>query len=154
MSAGPRGPAPKPNRVKRLHGEKPSRMNVHELELPAGPVTAPPWLTDASAAEYERLACELRPVLAEPDSTLLAILAEAITDMLRWRELVRMSPLLKADDGLLRRNPAQIALQGTVNQIIVLTAQLGMSPAARARILNGVLADEDTGKSPDRLLSG
>lgn len=156
---GARGPAPKPTRLRVLHGDHPERVNRREPRPAAGPVERPEFLSAEAAAKWDVLAphMEAMGLLTGADVDLLAAYCECYA---RWRRLVQLAakspPVFrgKTDSGdgepTFKRNPLWSQVRDAEGALRVLAREFGLSPSARA----GLRTEPPPGDAAERLLTG
>lgn len=114
-----------------------SATNSAPRSAPGVPA-APAHITAAAAAEYHRTAELLADTIQEHDAALLATYAQAVADIAFFTEqLTREGHILTAVTGGRYLHPAHSARASAHKLLLATAAQLGLSPAARARIGSG-----------------
>lgn len=151
---GKRGPAPKPTKLKLLHGEtRPSQINSAEPQPSPGVPERPEWLDDDAKEMWDLVVGELEPtgVLCRVDGPALAILCESLVHHRQAAERVdREGTLVLGRQGLVKHPAMQVAR----DQALVARAfmqEFGMTPSARSQIR--VPGRGEEGLSAARLLS-
>jgi P27 family predicted phage terminase small subunit len=159
---GARGPAPKPTRLRLLHGDHPERVNRREPRPARLPVVKPAYLSAEASAKWDELAPHLEAmgVLSAADGDLLAAYCECFS---RWRRLAEMAakspPVFKrkgkAQDGqepevVFVRNPLWAQVRDAEAALRVLAREYGFTPSARA----GMHAEAGLAHAAERLLNG
>lgn len=145
-----RGRTPKPAILARLAGDR-RALKKNSVELPFAIPVAPDWLSAEAKAEWD----ELTPMLArmrvmtEADKIALAQLADTIA---RWKyvgEKLKHTYVLPVKDSsgevvTFRRSPlVSIHMEyGLIIQKILI--QFGLTPSARARLVNDEKTEIDT----------
>lgn len=151
---GRRGPAPRPNNLRLLHGEqRPSRINRDEPRPRDVPPGKPGWLSAGAAAEWDRVLPELVAMRTarEADAIALAAYCEAVARLRTASELVARSGLMLRDrDGVIRKNPAVAQARDASVEVRMWAREFGLTPSARQplRVEHSV-----TGLAAERLLS-
>jgi len=142
---GRRGPPPTPTPILKLRG---SRLLEHREGEVAPPVVAPScpaFLSREARAEWRRQTKELLAlgVLARMDRAILAAYCEA------WAEFVTLTKqvedtgrLIKTVVGNIVTNPLVRQKDRAVERLLRLAGHFGFTPAARARIKGGEVAEE------------
>jgi len=154
---GARGPAPKPTRLRVLHGGHPERVNRSEPQPARLPVTIPGYLSNEARMKWEELAPHLEAmgVLTAVDVDLLAAYCECFA---RWRRLAQLSasspPVFKrggdGEDVVFARNPLWSQVRDAEAALRVLAREFGFTPSARS----GLRAQSAMGAAAERLLTG
>lgn len=149
---GKRGPKGKPTNVRLLHGDRPSRINHHEPQPPAGEVEPPEDISDAARQVWDRLAPQLERVgvLTPWDVDSLRVFCDAVVHNRQASRLVAQSSvLIKGRKDALVKNPAMQVVRDTADTIARFGDRFGLSPAARSQIVMGTPARDER----ERLLS-
>ena len=145
---GARGPAPKPTALKRLAGN-PGRHRLNEREpqpRPAGQPQAPKWLNGEARREWRRVVRELHRtgVLTTVD---MGVLEGYCVSYARWRHaegmLERQPEVIESDKGNLYQNPWYGVARTAMRDALRMAQELGMTPAARSRVVVEREAQED-----------
>lgn len=151
----PRGPKPKPTRLKLLAGTaRAHRLNPAEPDIVPAVPAAPDHLSDAALAEWVRVTGEMAQagILSELDRGALAAYAQAYG---RWVAAERALAVMAARDsvtaGLVIRtqsgNAIQNPLVGTANKamadMVRYAAEFGLTPSARSRVSATNMPDAD-----------
>jgi P27 family predicted phage terminase small subunit len=160
---GARGPAPKPTRLRVLHGGHPERINRNEPQPAALPVECPTYLSEAARAKWVELAphLEVMGVLTAVDVDLLAAYCECYA---RWRRLAQLAasspPVFrrggKAEgdkpegETVFARNPLWSQVRDAEAALRVMAREFGFTPSARS----GLRAQSAVGAAAERLLTG
>lgn len=149
---GRRGPAPKPTKLRILHGDEERRINRNEPQPAEGQPEPPAALDAASRDVWNYVVAELDAMgLANrPDRDQLHAYCEAVALHSKAVKLVHAAgPLLRDEDGQVRTNPAvRIQMQAS-RSMLLFAREFGLTPAARVHLTAGVIADVHA----DRLLS-
>lgn len=136
---------PVPREWKVLTGSKRARTTRESWSPPRGVPPCPPEVeADRLArAEWERLvpALAAHGVLRSTDWAIAAIYCLTYADMLRWMQ-ARESLIAESSQGI-RRHPADVAVTQLRGELRRLLAELGLTPASRARVGTPPPADED-----------
>jgi len=137
-----RGPPPKPTVLKAAEGNPGKRrLNQAELAEPAQAPACPKWLDETGRQLWNTLVPELMKlgVLRMLDQIQLASLCDAYAIMISARESMAKLPgearmLVKTPNGAIQQNPL-LSVINTQRQIIGrISAEFGLTPAARARL--------------------
>ncbi len=151
----PRGPKPKPTRLKVLTGTaRAHRLNPAEPEIEPAVPDAPDHLSDEAHAEWVRVTDEMAQagILSALDRGALAAYAQAYG---RWVAAERALHVVAARDavtaGLIIRtqsgNAIQNPLVGTANKamadMVRYAAEFGLTPSARSRVSAAPILDAD-----------
>ena len=155
---GARGPAPKPTRLRVLHGGHPERVNRNEPQPAPLPVTEPGYLSAVAAAKWRELAPHLEHmgVLTAVDVDLLAAYCECYA---RWRRVAALAassaPVFKrgsaeGEDMVLARNPLWSQARDAEAALRVMAREFGFTPSARS----GLRAQAGIASAAERLLTG
>jgi len=133
-----KGRKPKPTALKLVDGNPGKRrVRGHEPKPPAGKPTCPDHLSPTAKAEWKRIATTLNQIglLTRIDRTVLAAYCQAYG---RWveaeKKLAGTPPLLKTPAGYVQTSPWITISNKQVELMVKLMAELGLSPAARARL--------------------
>jgi P27 family predicted phage terminase small subunit len=137
----------KPTAIRRLEGNRGKRAWNHaEPVPPEGLPTCPAHLSDAAVAEWDRLATSLHEmgVLTVVDRAALAAYCQAYGRWVEAEERLRETPaLFKTPSGYVQQSPwlgianKQLELMGRY------MVELGLTPAARSRIVAAAAPAED-----------
>lgn len=149
---GRRGPAPKPTKLRVLHGERPHRINSAEPQPAAGLPEPPDDLDEATRALWDEVVAELDAMgmANRPDRHQLHAFVEAVRLHAQASVLVqRAGPLIKDRDGDLRTNPAVRIQREASRTMLLLAREFGLTPAARV----GLATDRGFTDHAARLLS-
>jgi P27 family predicted phage terminase small subunit len=161
------GPKPIPTHLKLLRGNPGhQRLNKDEPQpaIPPEVPEPPSFLLPAAQDEWWRISGELHVLglLSNLDIQVLAAYCQAYA---RWRQaeealavFAAKDPathgiLIKAADGNARINPLLKAANAAAEDMVKFASEFGMSPAARARVAQGIAWREGAGKF-DGLLGG
>lgn len=151
----PRGPKPKPTRLKVLTGTaRAHRLNPAEPKIEPAVPDAPDHLSDEAHAEWMRVTDEMAKagILSTLDRGALAAYAQAYG---RWVAAERALAVMAARDavtaGLMIRtqsgNAIQNPLVGTANKamadMVRYAAEFGLTPSARGRVSATSAIDAD-----------
>lgn len=142
---GRRGPAPKPTKLRLLHGDRKDRINHNEPQPEQGPMVPPEGMTREVRAVWDFTARHLETMgLAMPsDRECLRAYCEAVVDHARAAEIVAKSALLiKGIQGGMVRNPAYQIKRDAARTMLRFAQEFGLTPSARSRI---ELAERDNG---------
>ena len=137
------GRPPKPNALAALAGDR--RRKGKGIDLPNAMPVVPDWLPDDAKAEWASITHTLSSmrVLAEVDGIALAQLADYLA---KWKkaaeQVARLGLVLPIRDAAgtvvsFRRNPYVTMHLEYGLMVQRLLAQFGMTPSARARLMNG-----------------
>jgi P27 family predicted phage terminase small subunit len=135
-----RGPAKKPQAIKRAAGTYRNDRDGKGLELPAQKPKTPEHLTDISRQTFDRLATRLEKlgVVSDLDEMSLEMLAEAWEDYKAARSIIKkLGPTYESETatGTIRRpNPEVAIMQEAWNRVFKLVQHFGLTPSSRARV--------------------
>ena len=153
---GQRGPAPKPNELKLLEGNRGNRpLNLNETFRPqVGLPDAPRWLSKEGRKAFKRLSAELLQynLLSRVDADAFAMLCQTVgrIEQLERSLAARVEQLLAegkdAVEAYQAKTPNGMAIQSVPYQILskeqdklrALIAEFGLSPAQRARVTTAI----------------
>jgi P27 family predicted phage terminase small subunit len=131
---GKRGPAPKPTRLKLLHGQRQeSRLN-RSAPKPTGGLTMPRGMSKAAQTVWRRVvkAMAASGILTSADADALRIYAEAMDRYTVAAELLAAAgPLVPGPRGHDVKNPLSQIVRDNANLAKVFGQALGLAPAAR-----------------------
>lgn len=142
----PRGPKPKPTKLKLLTGTaRAHRINPHEPAPDAAAPDPPEHLTDAARQEWDRVVVDLVAlgILSDLDRGALAAYCQAYG---RWSAaetaLARMAArdamtdglIVKTKSGNLIQNPLVGAANKAMADMVRYAAEFGLTPSARTRV--------------------
>ncbi len=154
---GERGPAPKPTKLRVLHGGHPERVNRDEPQPADLPVEMPDFLSELAERKWLALAphLEVMGVLTGVDVDMLAAYCECYA---RWRRLVTMAakspPVFnrggEGSEMVLARNPLWSQVRDAEAAMRVLAREFGFTPSARS----GLRAQAGMTHIAERLLTG
>lgn len=133
---GLRGPQPKPTALRRLEGN-PSNRPLNEAEpQPVGELQKPEHITGPYAEEWDRAVSAMPPgFYTAADVPLLAEYSVKWVFLRQANATVsKEGQTTKGSQGQTVQHPAVATSIALGNLILKLAAQLGMSPAARARL--------------------
>ena len=144
------GRPPKPNAIAALSGDR--RRRGKGLDLPLATPDVPEWLSQEARDEWAVLAHMLSSmrVLSEVDGIALAQLADYLT---KWKQAAQqvaklgmVLPIRDASGTVVsfKRNPYVTMHLEYGLMVQRLLAQFGMTPSARARLMNGEAQATDT----------
>ena|SRR5271170_397968 len=135
---GVRGPAPKPTALVVLEGNPGKRpLNQREPQPRQVAPRCPPYLDENAKKEWQRLVPILRrmKVLTEADYMALAGLCQAYSTMVKAQAKLTESGLLyKSQSGYLQQSPLLSIVNASVDQIVKLCREFGLTPASRTRL--------------------
>jgi len=155
---GARGPAPKPTRLRVLHGGHPERVNRNEPSPAALPVVMPPYLSSEARRKWEELEPHLvsMGVVTAVDVDLLAAYCECFA---RWRRLSQLAasspPVFKRSGGgeegevVFARNPLWSQVRDAEAALRVMAREFGFTPSARS----GLRVQAGLSAAAERLLT-
>jgi P27 family predicted phage terminase small subunit len=148
---GKRGPAPKPTRLRLLHGDQPCRTNYNEPAARPGTPEPPQELTKGGLAVWREVAQEVEHMglLTLADRDLFAAFCELAA---RFREatalLGRSSIVMKTPDGKgIQPNPLVRMQREAAESMKRLAGEFGLTPRARAEIDTGTRSVGDNRES-------
>ncbi len=153
---GNRGPAPKPTRLRVLHGGHPERVN-HAEPIPARlPVVCPPYLSQEATRKWEELSPHLiaMGVVTAADVDLLAAYCECFA---RWRRVAAMAasspPVFKrsaeGEELVFVKNPLWSQVRDAEAALRVMAREFGFTPSARS----GLRVQGSIASAAERLLT-
>jgi P27 family predicted phage terminase small subunit len=162
-----RGRPPKPTFLRVLEGNRGKRpINKHEPQptIPAEPPEPPSFLMPAAKDEWHRIAGDLHRIglLTVVDTMPLAAYcqsvarwqqAEALLGAMAERDPVTGALLIRTSAGSPMQNPLLRVAVGAADAMLRYATEFGLSPAARARVAGGLVAQVAPGKF-DGLLGG
>ena len=132
-----RGPPPTPTQVLRLRGSLRGKYRKPEPEPTSSVPTCPTWLSAYAKTEWKRITRELKKIgiLTQVDRAVLAGYCQSWSDYMEATKLLRNEGgVLTTAQGTPVRNPLA-NIQGDARTSMLRFAQeLGLSPAARARL--------------------
>jgi P27 family predicted phage terminase small subunit len=145
---GDRGPAPKPTRLRLLHGDHPERVNRNEPQPAPLPVVQPGYLSKDAAAKWAELVPHLvaMGVATAVDVDLLAAYCECFA---RWRRLAAMAaaspPAFRrsgeGEELVLAKNPLWSQVRDAEAALRVMAREFGFTPSARSGLrVQGTIA--------------
>jgi P27 family predicted phage terminase small subunit len=133
-----RGRKPLPTKLKLIRGTlRKGRANDQEPRVKAGIPRCPTELNAVAKREWRRIAPELAALglLAKVDRTALALYCDAYA---RWIEAVRsierFGVVIKSPNGLPIQSPYLAIANKSGEQVRLLLAEFGMTPASRSRV--------------------
>ena len=133
-----RGAKPLPTKLKVLRGTlRKHRTNANEPRVHAEIPRCPTELSAVAKREWRRIAPELAALglLASIDRTALALYCDAYA---RWVEAIRaveeFGVVIKSHTGFPMQSPYLAIANKAGEQIRLLLAEFGMSPASRSRV--------------------
>lgn len=136
---GKRGPAPKPEEIKKLQGT--SRPDRKPAIMPAYPTgaEAPGQMDPMAVAEWERLAPEVERLglLTVADEAMFAAYCQAYSD---WRRVTQKLNAMGPDNWVIetevtmKPHPLLKIREAAWNALRRAAAQFGFDPASRTRI--------------------
>lgn len=140
----PRGPRPTPTAILAARGSKRARARKDE-PIPPGALPEPPdWLSPAAAAEWQRLVPELLSIrlMTAADWSTFAGYCQAFAHWQAAEEFMGRHGtviVVRDDKGTVKFSQAvpQFAIaQKSQEKMLRFAAELGLTPAARARLRN------------------
>ncbi len=141
-----KGRKPKPVDQKKLEGN-PGKRKLNQGEprgAPGGP-TCPESIVDEERSIWFRVVGVLPSYRASAsDEFAIEVFASAVAQYRRAKGLVKeQGDLIVGAGGAPIKNPAHTVLRDAVSTIDKFGAKLGLSPADRARLMNGESESED-----------
>ena len=134
---GRRGPARKPTILKIAQGNPGHQVLNHDEPIPErGKPTAPKWLDDGAAVEFDR-ACEHLEemgLLFKSDMGVIACYAQALSDIAKATKVLDEEGRYLGGDERKFIHPAEKVRQDAMNTVRSLARELGFGPAARSGI--------------------
>lgn len=153
---GKRGPAPKPTKLRLLHGDQPKRINKDEPQPAEGRPQCPEGVTDEVRAIWDYTLDQLIVMdLATPaDRDALVAYCEAVVTHRRASAILAKSQVLipGAIKGTVVRNPAVQIQRDSAALVRAFANEFGFTPSARSEIRKS--GSRDHGPSAARYLSG
>ena len=135
---GLRGPAPKPRTLRELEGNPGKRpLNPREPKPAVKRPRCPAYLDDSAKREWRRLVpiLERMRVLTEADEIALANLCQQYAMLQEAQIKLRKTGLLiKTRSGFIQQSPLVAIISATVDQVIKLSREFGLTPSSRTRI--------------------
>jgi P27 family predicted phage terminase small subunit len=148
---GKRGPAPKPTKLRILHGDQPCRINFNEPAARPGTPEPPEELTRGGLKVWAEVVAEVEHMglLTLADRDLFAAFCEATA---RFREVTallgRSGVVMKTPDGKgIQPNPLVRMQRETSVLMKQLAGEFGLTPRARAEIDTGTRTVGDNRES-------
>jgi P27 family predicted phage terminase small subunit len=133
-----RGRKPIPSAMKELAGNPGHRpLNAHEPRPESAIPACPAHLQGEAKKEWRRLTKELAAVnvVSRMDRAALAALCQAWA---RWvaaeEELKKTGPIVKSPSGFPIQNPYLAVANKSMEPIVKLSAEFGLTPSSRTRI--------------------
>lgn len=149
---GRRGPAPKPTRLRLLHGDEERYINRDEPQPGEGLPDAPTDMDMVSRAVWDFVLAELdvMGLATKPDRDQLHAYCEAVSLHAKACAMVQKAgPLIKDKDGYVRTNPAvRIQIQAA-RTMLIFAREFGLTPAARVQLQATKVAEDNA----ERLLA-
>ena len=151
----PRGPKPKPTRLKVLSGTaRPHRLNPAEPAIVPAVPEAPDHLSPPARTEWDRVTGEMAElgILSSLDRGALAAYAQAYG---RWvsaeealqamagKDAVTAGLVIRTKSGNVIQNPLVGAANKAMADMVRYAAEFGMTPSARTRVSASGLDDAD-----------
>lgn len=149
---GRRGPAPKPTKLRILHGDEERYINRNEPQPGEGLPEAPAELDVASRAVWDYVLAELdvMGLATRPDRDQIFAYVEAVSLHAKAVAMVHAAgPLIKDRDGAVRVNPAVRIQNQAARNMLIFAREFGLTPAARVHLTAQKVAEDHA----ERLLS-
>lgn len=143
---GKRGPAPKPDSVRRLEGNPSKRPLRGQNPRPKGMPTCPSWLSAEARQEWRRVAPELARLglLTKLDRTALAGYCSSSAWWRKLQEIIaREGSVYLTAKGQLKIRPEVEIAKSMAETMRVFAAEFGLTPTSRARMLLPQQAGEE-----------
>jgi P27 family predicted phage terminase small subunit len=153
---GARGPAPKPTKLRLLHGDRPHLINADEPRPTDGPPECPPEVSDEVRAVWDYTLSHLivMGIATGADRDALLCFCEAVVCHRKASALLAKSPILiQGHRGVLVRNPAVAMQRDAASVIRAFAHEFGFTPSARSEIRSSA-AGGPSGTGADRFLTG
>jgi P27 family predicted phage terminase small subunit len=142
-----RGAKPLPTNVKELHGTlRKHRTNKHEPKSKPGIPGCPKELSPKANVEWKRMSKQLfkMGLLTTIDRAALSLYCEAYA---RWidaiQQIQKHGVVLKSPNGFPIQSPYLAIANKAADQVRLLVAEFGMSPASRTRVKAEPMEDEE-----------
>jgi P27 family predicted phage terminase small subunit len=133
-----RGRTPKPTVLKLLEGNPGKRaLNRHEPKLEVKEPVCPEHLDEAARKEWNRIVPVLlrMRVLTEADQVVLACLCQTYSTLMEAQAKLKQAGLLyQTRSGYVQQSPLLSIINNCVSIIARLSAEFGLTPAARVRL--------------------
>lgn len=152
---GARGPAPKPTKLRLLHGDRPARTNQDEPAAPTGPLVCPPGVSAEARAVWDYALANLivMDVATPADRDALLCYCEAVVMHRRASAEMDTAPLMiEGITGAQIRNPVFSMQRDAATAIRAFAREFGFTPSARSDIHAG--AARGNGNGAERFLTG
>lgn len=137
----PKGPAPKPTKLKLIDGERKDRINQREPEpKTGGKLVCPKHLGREAQKYWKKEAPKLQTLglLTEIDGGPFEFLCEAYGNWMEYKKLLKESGIaIRTPNGSLQLSPAAIMVNKTYDQYKKLCVEFGLTPSSRSRIIVG-----------------
>jgi P27 family predicted phage terminase small subunit len=149
---GRRGPAPKPTRLRLLHGDEERYINRDEPTPAVGLPEPPDELDDTGRAIWDYMVGELdvMGLATRADRHQLHAYVEAVQLHAMATVMVhRAGPLIKDRDDYVRTNPAVRIQRDAARTMLAFAREFGLTPAARVHLVAQQVAEDHA----ERLLS-
>lgn len=133
---GKRGPAPKPTKLRVLHGDPKHTINTNEPQPTEGRVVMPATLSPAAKRVWKRLSPGLikRGLLTEWDRDGFAVYCEAVIAHRLASAVVAKEGILVVGPAGRVKNPALQVARDSAQTIRVFAQEFGLTPSARSSI--------------------
>ncbi len=132
---GKRGPPPTPTKTLKARRSWRAKLRKNEPEPPKAKPRCPTWLRDEAKVTWKRLT----PILDHMGLLTTAdinILARYCQTYARWREaeeaVAKDGSMVADDDGALTPSPWIKVVERTIEQLLKMEQQFGLTPSARA----------------------
>lgn len=142
-----KGRKPAPTAIKRLRGDKPSRINENEPKIVPNFPGCPRFLGKEARVEFFRIKKEMRACsyISTLDRGILINYCVAWENFTKSYGMVqKFGPFIKTKKGNIVQNPALSGINKAMEQMAKFSAELGFSPSSRGRISVPVNPDKPT----------
>jgi len=132
-----KGRKPTPTALKKLKGERPSRINENEPEVVGTFPSCPRFLGKEARAEFFRIKRETKfcPFITTLDRGVLINYCVAWESFTKSYAMVqKFGPFIKTKNGNIIQNPAFAGMNKAMEQMAKFSAELGFSPSSRGRV--------------------
>lgn len=142
-----KGRKPAPTAIKRLKGDKPSRINENEPKIVPNFPGCPKFLGKIARTEFFRIKREMKACsyISTLDLGVLVAYCMSWETMVQSNVIVQKTgPYIKSKKGNIIQNPALSGANKAKEQMVKFGTELGFSPSSRGRISVPVNPDKPT----------